>query len=411
MIPWLCLSSLIMPQPGGAVILFSGDNSINTIAPDLARQDVFNAVARVCNADGSGTAGSAVHLRGKYLLTAHHVALRSHVTFDGVIFYARDTAFMPVTFGSADIKLFKLVEAPDLPGIPLYTGNTDIPSTLTGSGRPRFIYSTGTLIGWGRGREINDAEGPTWNWGNRDTENKRWGTNRIEFSTAITYSLNSFDYSYTALTTRANSSSGNNEAAAALYDSGSGLFIDDGGIYTLAGITAAVDTDGSSTFSNVSGDANYFVRITEYAGEIEAALPDTTRLADWKIDHSLYGAAAENTADSDGDGISQLLEFALGGNPHRSDTSILPIPLLVEDGGNTYLELHLRRPVGKQGIRYTPQTATDLSAWPGDASGITAASPVPQDNGDGSETLVYRRSQAVSAAEKAFIRIDVTESP
>jgi len=411
MISWLCLSSLMMPQPGGAVILFSGDNSANTSAPDLARQDAFNAVARVCNADGSGTAGSAVHLRGKYLLTAQHVALRSHVTFDGVLFYARDTAFELVTFGSADIKLIKLVEAPDLPGIPLYTGNTDIPSTLSGSGRPRIIYSTGTLIGWGRGRAINDAEGPTWNWGDSATENKRWGTNRIESSTAISYSLAGFDYNYTALTTKANSSSGTHEAAAALYDSGSGLFIDDGGGYTLAGITTAVDTDGSSTFADVSGDANYFVRITEHAQQIEAALPDTTRLADWKIDHSLYGAAAENTADSDGDGISQLLEFALGGNPQRSDTRILPTQHLVQDGGNTYLELHLRRPVGLQGIRYTPQTTTDLSAWPGDATGITATSPVPQDNGDGSETLVYRRSQAMSGADKAFIRIAVTEIP
>lgn len=408
----LCLfvCSLMLPRHAGAVILFSGDNSANTTAPDTACAGAFNAVARVCNADGSGTAGSAVHLRGKYMLTARHVTLRSHVTFDEASYYARDTAFAPVTFGTADIKLFKLTEAPSQAMIPLYTGNTDIPQT----GRFGFIstnYTTGTLIGWGRGRDNNDLEGPTWNWGDTATENKRWGTNRIESSTALTYTLGSFDYSFTALTTKANSSSGNNEAAATLYDSGSGLFIDDGGIYKLAGITTAVETEGSSTFSDASGDTNFFVRITEYAEAIRAAIPDTTSLTGWKVDHSLYGAEAENDADSDSDGINQLLEFALGGNPHVNNRSIVPDLALVESGGNTYLELHLTRPIGLQGISYIAKTTVDLKAWPNDSSGIAYPTPIPQKNSDGTETLVYRRSQSVADTGQAFMRVEVSENP
>ncbi|MFU8847381.1 MAG: hypothetical protein ACNA77_01515 [Opitutales bacterium] len=403
---------MLAPLPLQAVILFSGDNSTNTSAPDLLREDAFNAVARVCNGDGTGTSGSAVHLRGKYMLTARHVTLRSHVTFDGASFYARDTAFTPVTFGTADIKLFKLIEVPSQATIPLYTGNTDIPSTRTGGSRPpRLTYTTGTLIGWGLGRDINDLEGPTWNWGSTSTLDKRWGTNRIESSTAITYTLGTFDYSYTALTTKANSSSGNNEAAATLFDSGSGLFIDDGGTYKLAGITTVVETAGSSTFSDASGDTNFFVRITEYAEAIEAAIPDVTSLAGWKVDHSLYGADAENDADPDFDGISQLMEFALGGDPNVNDRSILPVHALVEDGGSTYLELRLTRPIGLQGISYIPKTTADLKIWPNDSSGIADPAPLPQDNHDGTETLIYRTSQTVSEAEQAFIRIDISEIP
>lgn len=258
--------------------------------------------------------------------------------------------------------------------------------------------------------DMHDLEGPTWNWGDSATENKRWGTNRIESSTAITYTLGTFDYSYTALTTKADSSSGNNEAAAALYDSGSGLFIDDGGIYKLAGITTAVETEGVSTFSDASGDTNFFVRITEYAEAIEAAIPDITSLAGWKVDHSLYGADAENDADSDLDGINQLLEFALGGDPNVNDRSILPVHTLVEDGGNTYLELRLTRPIGLKGISYIPKTTSDLKIWPNDSTGIADPTPLPQDNGDDTETLIYRTSQTVSEAEQAFIRIDISEN-
>jgi hypothetical protein len=407
---WRFLLCFCIPIATQAVILYSGDNSANTTAPDLQREDAFSSVARVCNEDGSDTSGSAVHLRGKYMLTARHVTLRSHVTFNGATYYARDSEFAAITFGTADIKLFKLIEDPGLARMPLYTGNADIPITQAGGGRPKISYAIGTLVGWGRGRDINDTEGPIWNWGNSATENKRWGTNRIESSTAINYTLGTFDYSYTALTAIADSSSGNNEAAAALYDSGSALFMDDGGIYKLAGITTSVETNGSSTFSDGSGDSIFFVRLTEYAQEIEAVIPDITSLADWKVDHSLYGADAENNADTDFDGISQLLEFAFGGNPNASDTSILPIHELVEDSSSTYLELRATRPIGLQDISYNPKTTTDLSSWPGDSTGIANASPIPQNNGDGTETLLYRRSQAISAADQAFMRIDITES-
>ncbi len=45
------------------------------------------------------------------------------------------------------------------------------------------------------------------------------------------------------------------------------------------------------------------------------------------------------------------------------------------------------------------------------APGSAADSPRPSDNGDGTETLNYRRSQAVAGAAQGFLRVEVSETP
>ena len=156
---------------------------------------------------------------------------------------------------------------------------------------------------------------------------------------------------------------------------------------------------------------NFFVQVSTYASQIEAVIPDISTYSGWKIDNSLYGNEAEDEADTDFDGLEQLLEFAFGGDPNKNDLDILPILSLVEYGGNTFLELTVTRPTGLQGITYIPQTTTDLSNWPNDSTGIDDPNPLPQENADGTETLIYRRSQPLSLIDEAFIRINILESP
>ena len=144
---------------------------------------------------------------------------------------------------------------------------------------------------------------------------------------------------------------------------------------------------------------------------LQLQVVDQTNYADWKLYNNLSGNDALNTADTDGDGIAQLLEFALGGNPNINDRSILPTHALVEDAGSSYLELSVTRPKDLQGVTYTPLTTADLSSWPSDSTGIADDSPIPSDNGDGTETLNYRRSQAVAGAEQGFLRVEVSETP
>jgi hypothetical protein len=407
---FIAVSFAVFAQHAQAIIHYDGDDAGNLTAP--ASGAPFEVIARVCDNGGGSTRGSAIHLRGKYMLTANHVSLRSHVTFDGSTYWARDTSFSPITIGTADLKLFKLIEDPGLAEVTLHTTNSgdDVSSTTKIKGQWVTVDVIGTFIGWGRGRNESIADSGSgtdniWAWGDNSTLAKRWGTNRIDNTLNV---VNTPDYDYAALLTNIDSNAGNDEAAAAVYDSGSGIFIENNGNWTLAGLATLVSTVGSATFST-SGDVNYFVRIENYASAIEAAIPDTETYSGWQTDHSLYGADANNTADTDNDGIGQLHEFAFGGDPNENDLSILPTHELVEDGGSIYLEITLTRPKDLQGITYTPQTTTDLSNWPSDSTGIVDDTPTAVDNGDGTETLTYRRSQAVAGADHAFIRIDVSE--
>ena len=54
-----CVLLTIASSNAQAIILYSGDNSANLTAPDTARTDVFNSVAKIINADGTGIVGSA----------------------------------------------------------------------------------------------------------------------------------------------------------------------------------------------------------------------------------------------------------------------------------------------------------------------------------------------------------------
>lgn len=390
-----CLS-LALWQPSHAIIFPSGDNNKNQTAPDAARTDIFNAVGRSVNT-GNGS-GSAVYLGGKYVLTANHVNLLSNINFDGTTNWKRDTSFAPRQVGDKDLKVIKLEKVPTgLVGVTLNT------STLE-------TTKTGTVVGWGRGRSTSDTNGSDgWTWGNSATEAKRWGENAITAAAFFPSYQDTNDNTYTntpVLITTLSSNAGDDEAASAYLDSGGGIFAKFGNEWRLIGLT--ILASDPSNFNNTA--QNYYLRISSYASAIEAEIPDHTTLSGWKVDHSLYNADADNDADTDADGIGQLLEFALGGDPNVNDISILPTHALVADGGSTYLELTLTRPKNLQGITYTPVTTTDLTNWPSDSTGILDDTPTPTDNGDGTETLVYRRSQAVTAANQAFIRIEVSEN-
>jgi hypothetical protein len=413
----LGVSLLLCALQAHALVLYDGVDDVN----DPNRSDPgtgapYYAVAQVCDNGGSYVRGSAVYIRGKYMLTADHVSLRSHITFDGVTYWARDTNFSPVSIGTADIKLIKLIEDPGLTDVTLHTSTSgDDISYTSGNGRNQITVDViGTLIAYGRGRNLSVADSAsgadnTWAWGSNATPNlaKRWGTNEIEGTTTLS-GITGYNYDYSALRIHLDSDSGNDEAGLAVYDSGSGIFVQNNGNWTLAGISTLVQTQNTSTFS-ASGDANYYVRIQNHASSIEAAIPDTETYSGWQTDNSLYGADADDTADTDNDGANQLQEFAFAGDPWSNESDILPTSTTVEDGGQTYLEISYTRPTFSNGLTYTVKTTTDLNTWPVDSTGIN--SPVVVNNGDGTQTETYRRTLKVADADKAFMRVEVSETP
>jgi uncharacterized delta-60 repeat protein len=118
---------------------------------------------------------------------------------------------------------------------------------------------------------------------------------------------------------------------------------------------------------------------------------------------------SDPTADPDGDGLGNLLEYAFGFEPKTANSTAQPVVGTVNLDGAEYLTLAYRRlvPVSPD-LTYTPQATGNLAGvW--DATPVLLSGPVA--NGDGTETLTYRDATALTGATKRFLRLKVTQQP
>ncbi len=115
-----------------------------------------------------------------------------------------------------------------------------------------------------------------------------------------------------------------------------------------------------------------------------------------------------DTADPDGDGLNNLLEFAFGLAPKTASSTGAPTSAVQNISGFDYLTLTFRRRAPALDLAYAVQTSGDLSgAWAGGAVQVGSATA----NGDGTETVTFRDSTALSAGAKRFLRLQVTRTP
>ncbi len=141
-------------------------------------------------------------------------------------------------------------------------------------------------------------------------------------------------------------------------------------------------------------------------------LPD-----DWENDYGLNPAddgridpLQGSGGDPDTDGISNLMEYALGLDPSTADTSGLPVASLkVKAADNlTYLTFEYRRRIVRDGLRYIVETRPDLetSAWDDSVDGFEEISAVPV--GDGvTEQFTVRILPSVGNRPCKFVRLRV----
>ena len=119
----------------------------------------------------------------------------------------------------------------------------------------------------------------------------------------------------------------------------------------------------------------------------------TSELADLSVSGS--------SADPDKDGVSNLLEFALGGEPKNSSSRPLPDCQVEMIGGERYLTMTLAKPAGLSGITYHPQVSGALDSWLGGDPNVIVIT-------DNATTLKVRDSVPMSGASNRFIRLMVT---
>ena len=327
----LLFVSVVLSQSASALIFHStSDAAHNTNAPSGFLEDSG------WQWQGEWSKGVAVAeylgtpIAAHYFITAKHVAGTTSWDFH----YKGKTYDVIQGFPdpSSDFQIWK-VDEPFTSYAPLYTDSNE-------SGKGCVIFGRGRT----RGAEVETTRLNGWEWGTLDNK-IRWGTNQIS-SVSTKYLFAKFN------------GAGTDECVLADKDSGGAVFIEDSdGVWRLAGINYALaeifttNSDGSAYFSAACFDYRglyyyYFNTATDnysWGGLAGGGQPkpqssiasrisysyswitnvigdeldvDVDQLPDWwENEHGTSATGMVASADSDGDGFTNLDEWYSDTNP------------------------------------------------------------------------------------------------
>jgi hypothetical protein len=108
-------------------------------------------------------------------------------------------------------------------------------------------------------------------------------------------------------------------------------------------------------------------------------------------------------ADPDHDGVSNLMEYALGLEPKSFSASGLPVLGQQQVGGKNYLTLTFPKPRVIGDVQYTVLVSDDLATW---HSGASYA--VRVDDGS-TDTAVFRDMTAIGDTARHFMKLQVSQ--
>ncbi|HSP41789.1 MAG TPA: cohesin domain-containing protein [Luteolibacter sp.] len=133
----------------------------------------------------------------------------------------------------------------------------------------------------------------------------------------------------------------------------------------------------------------------------------------WEELHELDVFADHADLDAEHDGLTNLLEYAFGGNPKVADASERGVRSQpVEADGQTFLSIGFYRRLGDASLLYRVQESPDLGAW------INLALPerilgTPQDMGDGTEYVNVLGTLPMDGPDpesRGFMRVGVEKA-
>ena len=122
---------------------------------------------------------------------------------------------------------------------------------------------------------------------------------------------------------------------------------------------------------------------------------------------------ADPTADGDGDGVSNLIEYAFNTNlASGSERPVIPLETY-ESGGSQYAGIQYTVYPDKPDLALMPALSTNLVHWRTPADGgspaLVAVEGSPVTNADGSQTYHWRSSETVNSSSRIFLRININQ--
>ncbi|MEI6674967.1 MAG: MBG domain-containing protein [Verrucomicrobiota bacterium] len=201
--------------------------------------------------------------------------------------------------------------------------------------------------------------------------------------------------------------SSNNVAVAAVSSATNGVTVD------VTGNNPDADTDliVITVPASKAASGKLFGRL---GVAIQATAPSATAYETWIGTSQLSSADAPGSADPDLDGITNLLEFVIGGEPnpaHPGSNSRGLLPTVAPSAGN--LIFTYRRSAAsltQPGIAITAEYASDLTNWTPAQHGVNGITitATPDGFGTGIDKVEVSLPQSLATGAKLFVHLKVT---
>lgn len=191
-----------------------------------------------------------------------------------------------------------------------------------------------------------------------------------------------------------------------------GLFIGTDGSSRAEGILIDDPHQETLTFNGLNSSTDYHWRVFAFNDDDislsqnhQTTRTDALTFEEWRErefpDDFWDDTVSGFDADPDGDGIPNILEYALGGHP------LLPNGALTTLGidADGYLTISFRRRAGAGGVLYDVQYSTDLTQPWQSLPGTPVAVSGPDE--DGMETVTFRDTATMNTLGRRFLRVRV----